>query len=309
MKICIVGLGGVGGFYGGMLVEAGCEVAAVVSPRAVTIIRREGLKVSSVTGTSTYTNIEVSSDLSDINDIDCLIVATKHYHLDDVAEQLLQYNGKIGVIVTLQNGLDADIRLAKRCPNHNVVAGCVYVVSRKEADGVICQTAGPRSIYFGEREYWGNPLLSELEHLFLNVGITAKYSSEITLELWKKFVWINAFAGITTAYRSAIGPLVNDDSIFGAIENMVQEIFAVAHADGVALSEKDYEDIISKFRRYKTEGQNAKSSLLVDIENGSECEVDSLLGELIRRAENYKIPLPIAKSLYLKIINDLVKTV
>lgn len=298
MKVCVFGLGGVGGFYGGMLMHAGHEVAAVVSPGSLPQIQENGLTVNSAVGSFTCKNFEVSDNINDIKAIDCLIVSTKHYDLHEVARQLSTYPTEIKAIITLQNGLDADLQLLQHCCRFPVVPGCVYIISRKIAPGVIEQSAGPRTIFFGERRYSNNPLLKELEQMFVEAGVAATYSQDIMLALWQKFVWINAFAGITAATRSSIGPLVREPSTFNLIKRMLEESFTVAQSEQIALSQDDLSNALEKFEQYKTKGQDSKSSLLADIEAGSRCELDALLGSLISLAQKNRIATPVTETLY-----------
>lgn len=298
MKVCIFGLGGVGGFYGGMLLQAGYEVAAVVSPGSLAEVQRNGLTVDSAVGAFECKNFEVSDNLNNIKAIDCLIVTTKHYDLEVVARQLVTYPSEIKMIITLQNGLDADLQLLQRCTRFPTIPGCVYIISRKVSPGMIHQSAGPRTILFGERHFAKNPLLKELEQMFTHAGVKATYSENIMLALWQKFVWINAFAGITAATRSPIGPLVQEDTTFSLIKQMLEESFEVARSEQIALTDEDLHSAIEKFELYKTKGQDSKSSLLADIEAGNQCELDALLGTLVAIAQKNKVSVPVTETLY-----------
>ena len=293
MKIAVIGVGGVGGYFGGCLARAGVEVTFVARARQCEALRQRGLEIQSTDGTFTVSHPRVVDSPARLIAPEVVLLATKAYDLESVSEQLAGVSSRDTVIISLQNGIDNDLRIKRLILRAQVHPGVVYVISTKAAPTLIRQTAGPRTILFGDRQGRYNSALTKLESLLRQAGIQATASTDIVKEIWSKFLWITTFAGMTALCRSPIGPIVNDAEAFELYEKCLDEGLTVAAAEGVGLDTSTRANILEKSKAYRETGFNAKSSLLVDIENGRQTEIESLNGTLVRLARKHGVRVPI----------------
>ena len=214
MKIYVIGTGGMGGYYGGMLARAGADVTFIARGAHYQAIAKDGLKVDSATGNFTIHPAKVISSIAEIEAPDMVLITTKAYDNEEVSKQLAQVVNKDTVVISLQNGIDNDQQIQKHLKNAIVIPGCAYIITEKAAAGYILQTGGPRKVVFGSRDHTHQNRLAEIEKVMQNAGIDAKNSQEIEKDIWTKFLVIIGFAGMTSICRSPVGLIVNEPGAF-----------------------------------------------------------------------------------------------
>lgn len=301
LKIYIVGAGGVGGYFGGLMAKAGENVTFVCRNESFMALKNNGLNIKSIIEEFKIYPVNVIDNLSDISDPDLIIIATKSYDRDQVAEKLKARLRPNTIIITIQNGIENDLKVKEIIPNACVYPGIAYIISKIASPGVIEQTAGPRTIIFGDRQNANNPQLKKIEKVMKSCSINATASSEIEMELWTKFLWITTFAGMTALCRSPIGEIVNDPDLYKHYIRCLDEAIAVARAIPVKLKEGIRKTIIEKSEQYKHTGSDSKSSLLVDLENGRRTEIEDLNGTIVKLARLHGVEVPIQETIYFAI--------
>lgn len=295
MKIYILGTGGVGGYFGGLLAKAGNDVTFVCRGEQYKAIKTNGLVVKSVAGDFTVKPAQVAEKISEIFNPDFVIFSVKTYDTEAVAKELSTVINKGTVIITFQNGVENDLRIKEQIKSDNVYPGVAYVISSRTEPGVINQTGGLRKLLFGDRNNKASPKLREIENLMKNAGINAVYSDDITRDLWKKFMFIVAFSGMTAVSKKPIGQVLSNKEAKETYEKCVREAIMVAKANGVNVENNAFEDIMTISQNTAAD---SKSSLLVDIENDRKTEIDTLNGTLIRIANRLGISVPVNKYIY-----------
>lgn len=295
MKIYIVGSGGVGGYFGGRLAKAGNDVTFVARGEHYKAIKEKGLAVKSVVGDFEIKPAQVIESISEIIDPNLVLFAVKTYDTDGAAKELASVVSGETIVITFQNGVDNDNQIKKYVKNALVYPGAAYVISTKTGSGLIEQTGGLRKIVFGDRESLGNPKLREIEKLMKDAGIDATVSDDIARDLWKKFVFITAFSGMTAVCRSSIGKVLGDSLTKGLYKRCVKEAISVAKAMKVGLADDALETIMSISRNT---APGSKSSLLVDVENKRRTEIETLNGTITKLAKKYGIDAPVNEVIY-----------
>src|SRR5271157_1342636 len=106
MKIAIMGTGGVGGYYGGLLAKAGKDVTFIARGAHLQVIRKHGLQINSVHGDFQVSKAKATDKPMDVGPVDLIIFATKTYQTDEAANAIKPMVGKDTVVVPLQNGVD-----------------------------------------------------------------------------------------------------------------------------------------------------------------------------------------------------------
>jgi 2-dehydropantoate 2-reductase len=295
MKVYIVGSGGTGGYLGGLLANSGKDVTFLARGEHYRAIKGKGLKIKSVPGDFEVRPAQVINNMSDIKNPDLIIFTVKTYDTDQAARELAFAVNEGTIVISFQNGVDNDHHIKKHMTHAKVYPGVAYLVSTKTRPGLIEQTGGPRKFIFGDRHDPQNPKLKEVEKCMREAGADALVSDDITRDLWKKFMFIVAFSGMTAICRSPIGKILKDPIARALYERCTKEAIQVAQSMNIRVEDNAFENIMMTSGNFPPD---SKSSLLVDIENQRKTEIETLNGSLVHLAKNMKIDVPINELIY-----------
>src|SRR5918998_2231765 len=150
MRIAVIGAGGTGGYFGGLLARAGEDVPFIARGAQLEALRTQGLTLESrLAGTFTLP-VRATDNPSEIGPIDLILFCVKTYDTDAAAESIRPLIRPDTMLLSIQNGIDNEERIARVAGHTSGIGAVVYVVSAIKAPGVIAQTAGPGKIIFGE---------------------------------------------------------------------------------------------------------------------------------------------------------------
>ncbi|MDW8851016.1 2-dehydropantoate 2-reductase [Flavobacterium sp. MMLR14_040] len=303
IRIGILGLGGVGGYFGGLLAKAyfkSDEVEIVFIARGETqkAIAENGLKIiTDNTETIVHPKL-VSNNPDEIGVLDYLICATKTY---DIKESLLSIKKCIvskTVILPLYNGVDAPERIQKIFPENDILQGCVYIISMIFSPGTIRKIGFYEKLFFGSKTV-SKDKLDQLQSIFEKAKIESYLVDNIEETVWEKFIFISALASSTSYLNQNIGEILNNKKSKAVYVELLNEIEAVAKAKGLQLSNDIVDQTILKLEKSPKE---ATSSMHRDLTAGNKTEVISLTQFVVNEGLKYGVKTP----LYEKIANDLV---
>jgi 2-dehydropantoate 2-reductase len=295
MKISIVGVGAVGGYFGGKLAKAGLDVTFISRGATLEALQEKGLRIKSYTGDFTIKKPKVAHDFKAIVDSDVVLLCVKSYSTREVAKALKHVISDNTIIVSLQNGIENEDILSEILGTEKIIGSVVFITSSVPEPGLIKHTSYGK-IMLGELDGKVTERVRKIEKMFLDAGVPAGITPNIKKELWKKLMLNIPYNGFTSLVR---GPLKNYFEIPEAQEcflRALKEVQAVAQMEGYNLTD---EDIESALKFTKTDGfTNFKSSTLLDIEAGKPIEIDALQGAVIKAARKYNIDVPINKLIY-----------
>jgi 2-dehydropantoate 2-reductase len=294
MRIGVVGAGGVGGYFGGRLAYAGADVAMVARGEHLNALQHHGLEVRHVDGDFSV-QVAASADPSDIGRCDIVLLCVKSYDTVDAVKALRPLIGDETAVVSLQNGVDNEEKIAELLGADHVMGGAAFVFAHVAAPGVVEQTGGPRRILFGEldgsRTTRAELFLDELQR----ADIDATLVDNIESVLWDKYAFLCALAGVTAAARLPINAILEVAESRELFRRIVREVAMVASAEGVELDE----DIVDQNTAFATTLEPGSfSSLHHDLSTGHRLELDALHGELLRRARRHHLDLPACSVVY-----------
>lgn len=295
MKIYVIGTGGVGGFFGGKLSLAGIDVTFFARGESYEKIKSEGLVIKSVDGDFSINPAKVINSYDEITNPDLIFFAVKTYDTEEVAKALAEHVTSESVIISFQNGIRNELAIQQYVKSAEVYPGIAYVISAKIAPNIISQTGGLKRLVFGDKHNSNNQKLKKIEELFRDAGIDAILSSDIEADVWKKYIFINAFAGMTALLSSPIGRILENADYTQMYEDCIRENIAVAKKMNVHLPETIFEDTMKLSRNTNPA---AKSSLLIDIENNRRTEIESLNGMIVRLAAECAVDVPVNEKIY-----------
>jgi 2-dehydropantoate 2-reductase len=152
VKIAIMGTGGVGGYYGGLLARCGQEVTFVARGAHYKTIKKSGLQIKSVHGDFTISHAQVTQDPAEIGSVDLVLFCVKTYDTETTAQAIKHIVGPQTVVISLQNGIDAADRIGNIIGPQHIIGGATWISSAIESPGIIKQMSQFRRIVIGELE-------------------------------------------------------------------------------------------------------------------------------------------------------------
>jgi 2-dehydropantoate 2-reductase len=293
-RIAVLGVGGIGGYYAGLLARAGHDVFALARGANLAALRARGLVVRAP-GEEWNSAITASDDAGELSGSleadDLVLVTTKAYSLDGIAPAVRRFADRGALVVPLLNGVQAAERLVELAvPRAQLIGGVTYISAVRIEPGVFERRSTFQRVIVGELPNGISPRTKKIATVFADAGAEATASEDITLALWQKFVFLASIAAVCGLTRLPIGPV--RDAALGArlIERAVREAVAVGRARGVALPQDEEARVLNQINSLPAPMQ---PSLLLDLQAGSPTEVDVLSGAIARFAEESKIETPI----------------
>ena len=295
MKILIMGTGGVGGYYGGLLAQQGNEVTFIARGAHLYAIRHEGLKVKSIHGDFKVFRANATDDPAKVEPVDLVLFCVKTYNTDDAAEAIRPVIGPQTAVLSLQNGIDAAERIGKVVGMEHVIGGATWLSSAVEEPGVIKQISQFRRIVFGELEGGRSERLRSIFEVLNSTGVTVEVSEDIQKILWTKFVFISAVSTLGSLTRLPMGDYRSVPETRSLLSGIMQEVEALARAQGIPLDP----DIVQKSLDFMDHAApHIKPSMQLDVESGRRTELESMVGVIGRKGRQLGISTPVADFLY-----------
>ena len=301
-KIAIVGIGGVGGYLGGMLAkhfEGSTEVEIYFIPRGENekAIKQNGLKVETTKGSFVTHPKLTTSNPGEIGLIDFLIYCTKSYDLEESIKQFIPCINKETVILPLLNGVDSKERITAILPGNEVWDGCIYIVSQLSEPGLIKETGNINTLFFGS-DTGTEVKLKKLETIFKESGISCTLSGNIQQEIWKKFIFLSPIATLTSYLNVNFGVILSSEEHKKTLWSLLHEIKAVADAKKISLPV----DIIQKTMGTMLGLQKeTTTSMHRDFQKGKKTELESLAGYVVRLGKQLNTATPTYEIIYGKL--------
>jgi 2-dehydropantoate 2-reductase len=289
MKIVMFGAGGVGGYFGGRLAQAGCDVSFVARGAHLEAIRRDGLRLKSPKGDAHVSGVRASDDPRDLGPADVVLFTVKLYDADSAASQLAPLVGPDTMVVTLQNGVDAVDIVAGHVGREHTVGGVAYVAAVIDPPGTIKHTALD-ALIVGELDGSMSSRLLALKSAADRAGFAFTASPHILVDQWSKFARLSVFSAMTAITRSPLGVLRADAALMAMLERAAWETIAVGRACGVPLTDGVMDEVLTMMQGMPPQAQ---SSMLSDLERQRPLELPWLSGAVVRLGREKQVPTPI----------------
>ncbi|MFQ5882485.1 MAG: 2-dehydropantoate 2-reductase [Candidatus Methylomirabilales bacterium] len=293
MKVAVMGAGAVGGYFGALLARGGVDVALIARGKQVEAVKVHGLQIKSHRGDFTVTAKAVS-DPREIGPVDLILFCVKSYDTESAARQCLPMIREGTSILSLQNGVDNEEKIAAIAGEDKVLGGVAYIGASVSEPGVILHTAEGR-IVFGEMHGGISERVKRLEQTFREAGLPAEVSSNIQAILWGKLCWNATFNALNALVGGEVRPLVERPEARELAREVMEEVRTVAAAQEIHLPE----DLVGKLLHWTaTAAAGMKTSTRQDLEAGRPLEVEALNGVVIRKGRAAGVPTPYNFVLY-----------
>ena len=295
MRIAVFGTGGVGGYFGGLLAHGGHEVTFIARGQQLRAIRENGLQVKSVNGDFHVRPAQAIDDPAQVGPVDYVVVAVKHYHLDQAAPAMRPLVGAETTVVPLLNGVDAHERLIPALGAGAVVGGLCSLVSLVEAPGVIRQETKLRQVVVGELDRSRSERVERLVQAWAETGAEAIHAEDIHAALWTKLLFIASFGGVGSLARCNMGEMLGAPETRALFIESMKEVEAVARAGGVGLAPDAVAKALAMAEGFEP---NATTSMQRDVADGKPFELEAFSGTVIRMGEAAGVPTPVHRHFY-----------
>jgi 2-dehydropantoate 2-reductase len=284
LKLLILGAGGIGGYFGARLVEAGVDTTFLVRPRRQEQLRRDGLVVESPLGAA---KVAVKTVLAeDVKaDYDFVLFTCKAYDLDSAMDAIAPAMAKAAVVPML-NGISHLERLDARFGRERVLGGVCQINATLKKDGTVVHGDPLQKMIYGERDKAKSPRAQDFHAAISSSKIDGTLSDDIDQDMWEKIVFLSALAATTTLFRGNVREIMAAPGGREAMERALAANAAIAKAEGHA----PRDIAIDRAKKRLTDPEGLWSaSMLRDLEGGGQVEADHIVGWMLERARRHGI--------------------
>ena len=285
-----------GGYFGGRLAQAGEDVVFIARGNNLQALQTSGLRVDSLKGDFTVLPVQASDDPAEVGVVDVVLVGVKAWQVPKVANAMRPLIGPGTLVVPLQNGVEAPTQLAEVLGAEHVVGGLCGLISFVAGPGHICHVGADPFINFGELDNHASDRVKKLHRAFAQTtGITVEIPPDIQVAMWRKFLLIVAWSGMGAITRAPLGVFLGLPQTRQLLQGVMQEVFSVAHARGIALPEEIIGNTLDFMDSLPPTGT---ASMQRDIMEGRRSELESQTGAVVRMGQEMGVETPINAFIY-----------
>lgn len=292
LKYGIIGVGAIGGFYGGRLANAGCDVHFLFHSE-YNHVKEHGFQVDSVDGDFHLSDISVYNNSSDMPKCDVVLVSlksTQNHLLPTLLKPILHDSS---MVILIQNGLGLEAELAQSFPNTTIVGGMAFICSSRIAPGHI-QHKDYGALNLGFYQHRNDEMLTQfLDDCFV-ANLTVTVADDLYSSRWKKLVWNIPYNGLTVVLNATTEQIMKTPSSRQLVKDMMLEVRAAALANGAVMDESFVDDMLKM-----TDEMNPYSpSMKLDWEHQRPMELKSIYENPIKEALKVNCPMKKVEALF-----------
>ncbi len=295
MRIAVFGTGGVGGYFGGRLAEAGQDVHFIARGAHLDAMRASGLRVDSVNGDFHLHPVSATDDPEEIGPVDMVLVAVKAWQVPDAADAMRPMIGPDTYVVPLENGVEAPAQLAEVLGEEHVLGGFCAIISFISGPGHITHSGYEPFVAFGELDNRPSERAERLREAFSRAGVQALIPEDIHVAMWRKFLYISGFSGVAAVAGLPVGGWRSVEPTRALLERAFEEVEAIARAAGIELPD---DAVASAMATADGLPEHGTASMQRDIAEGKPSELEAQTGTVMRLGRKHSVPTPVNDSIY-----------
>jgi 2-dehydropantoate 2-reductase len=289
MRWLILGAGALGGFFGARLLQGGADVTFLVRPRREQQLQRDGLVVHTQDGETLQYKVRTAQQGCLDGRCDAVLLACKAYDLASAMDAIAPAVGPGTAILPVLNGLRHMDLLRERFGAPQVLGGLTVINAALMPNGTIQQSQVRVNMnYLGELDGKTTPRCEGIVDTLK--GIDAKVVPDITAQMWNKFFGYACNATIATLTRSRAGMIAQSASGVAFVSAVIDECARVCAAEGFP-APSQIQDLIRGL--FSQPGSTYGPSILIDMEQGRPTEGEHTIGDLVERAKQRGVAVPI----------------
>ncbi len=308
--ILVFGIGGVGGYFGGLLArhygaageaDPGRTVTTTFVARGAHLqaIQASGLLLNTAQHSGLVCRPDRATDaIGELERPDLCLICVKGYDLAEVSRQLAPLVSESTVVMPLLNGVDIRERIRSHVKTGVVLPACVYVSASIDRPGVVTQKGMAGLLICGRDPERSQYDPAPVVQLFQRAGVSVEYAEDAYPAIWEKYLFITSFGLVTAWSDKPFGAVLQDTELYGLVRGIMAEIQTVATKRGVSLPEGIIESSLKKAENFPFE---TKTSYQRDVEKGGHNEGDLFGGTIVRLGQELGVPTPLVQRLYREI--------
>ena len=295
MKIAVVGVGAIGGYFGGRLAHAGESVTFVARGETLRALRTRGLRIDSPAGNVEIPTVESTGDPSSVGYVDAVLVCVKAWQVPEIAGSLAPMVGPRTVVLPLQNGVEAPYQLMAELGPDAVLGGMCRIIAHVVEPGRVTHVGVKPFVALGTLDGGPNDGVDALAAALGRAGIDVGRPRDVRVVMWEKFLFIAAVSGLGAVTRMPVGILRDTPETRDLVERAMVEIYEVGRARGVDLRE----DIVERTMRFlDTLPPEGTDSMQRDLMEGRPSELESQNGAVVRLGREAGVATPVNEFVY-----------
>ena len=294
MKITVMGAGGIGGCYGGLLAQAGNDVTLIARGAHLAAIKEKGLQLIQPEGDFTVA-VAATDDPSQVGPVELVIFSVKA-HQNSIAVPLIEpLIGEDTTILTIQNGVESADELGQDYGAERVLPGSAYLLSNITSPGVIKQLSLVPRVAFGESNGDRSQRAIAIRDTFCESNIEAELSDDISKAIWSKLLYNSPANGMASAARLSPRDLIEYPHGAAMFRSAIQEVANVGTAYGIPFGQDDVQGAMDLIT---ARPMGARGSMQADLEAGRPLELEAIVGSVGRIGRKVNVPTPVFDMLY-----------
>jgi len=299
VKIAVVGVGAVGGYFGGRLAAAGQDVAFLARGATLDALRRRGLVVDSVDGDFAIDPVLATDDAAAVGPVDAVIFGVKAWQVEDAAHRSLALFGPETCALPLQNGVEAPAALARAVGSERTLGGLCKIYAQAAGPGHVRHLGVAPAIELGELAGGGSPRVERLRRALEQAGVRARVPASILAAMWEKFLFIVPTSAVGAVTRSPLGEVRELPESRALLVEATREIWRLARARGVPVADDAVERTLAFVDGLPPE---ATASMHRDLVAGRPSELEAQGGAVVRLAAESGVAVPVNRVLYAALV-------
>ncbi len=304
LSVCLIGVGGVGGYFGGKLAhtfssnpDSSVNIFFVARGKHLEAIKKNGLVLKSPEfGSMTCRPKLATERISDLPEIDIFLIAVKGYDLAGVAVSIRNQIKENTVLIPLLNGADIQERLRNKIKTGIILPACVYISSYVEEPGIIVHIGKPGKIIFGRDQDHPDTIPNEIFKVFEKSSIDYEWKDDANPAIWEKYIFIASLGLISACYNRTLGEILEEPSLKEEVIGIMNEIYSIVLKKNIRLPDGIVDLSLKKAAMFPRDTQ---TSLQRDIhQKKGKNELELFGGTIIDLGKKMGIPTPTTKKIY-----------
>lgn len=295
MRIAVMGTGGMGGYYGGLLAATGQEVTFIARGAHLEAIRSNGLRVIGPRGDVHIDPAQATDDPGTVNPVDVVLFCVKLYDAETAAEAIKPMLKPGTMVISLMNGVDGPERIEKVIGPGHALGGAAYASAKIDKPGVVSYRSAMSKLVYGELDGTRSERAVAFADACAATGFDVELSTDIQATLWQKFVLLATNAALTTITRQPAAGVYGNPELKALAADLMREVMAVGRAKGITIPDETLDRSIALTETFPPD---MYASMYHDLAAGKPLEVGSFSGLITRLGRDLGVPTPCHRTIY-----------
>jgi 2-dehydropantoate 2-reductase len=298
LRFGIMGGGGLGCLFGGLLARAGVDVTLIARGANLAAIRAGGLDVRLLDGEQFHVTLPATDDPSEVGPVDAIFFCVKTYDVESAARQVLPMVGPATLILPVQNGVEAADQIGAIVGQDQVVPGVGIMGATIDHPGLVVQKSPHRQARFGPDRATGGRRSERIRDVLERAGIPTDAGPGVERELWEKFVFSAPALGFMSLTRLSAGQVLASPEATEMFRRIAGETEAVGRARGIDLPSDVVERALNFLRTAAAGNPDVRGSMYFDLLAGKRLELEAINGAVVRMGRQHGVPTPLNEVVY-----------